>query len=113
MELFLAILLQAKTIQAKLNNVQSTNYSTCLQKGLVSIGTIEHIMAVLHMYRITNLLIKIGDEAPVYGWFPQKIFCQLIEDGGFEDQGDTYEELVVDKEYTFGDPNSGKALYYN
>jgi UDP-3-O-acyl N-acetylglucosamine deacetylase len=96
-----------ETIQAKLNNVQSTNYSTCLQKGLVSIGTIEHIMAVLHMYRITNLLIKIGDEAPVMDG-SAKDFCQLIEDGGFEDQGDTYEELVVDKEYTFGDPNSGK-----
>ncbi len=96
-----------ETIQAKLNNVQSTNYSTCLQKGLVSIGTIEHIMAVLHMYRITNLLIKIGDEAPVMDG-SAKDFCQLIEDGGFEDQDDFYEELVVDKTYTFGSSDSGK-----
>jgi UDP-3-O-acyl N-acetylglucosamine deacetylase len=96
-----------ETIQAKLNNVQSTDYSTCLQKGLVSIATIEHIMAVLHMYRITNLLIKIGDEAPVMDG-SAKDFCQLIEDGGFEDQDDFYEELIVDKTYTFGSPDSGK-----
>ncbi len=99
-----------QTIPARLANVQSTDYSTCLKKGLVSVATIEHIMAVLHMYRITNLLIKIGDEAPVMDG-SAKDFCQLIEDGEFEEQDGIYEEIVIDKTYTFGgDKNNGPSI---
>ncbi len=96
-----------KTIPAKLENVQSTDYSTCLKKGVNSVGTIEHIMATLHMYRVTNLLIKIGDEAPVMDG-SAKDFCELLEDGEFEDQDDFYEEIVVDKSYSFGDKEKGE-----
>ncbi|MZH45619.1 MAG: UDP-3-O-[3-hydroxymyristoyl] N-acetylglucosamine deacetylase [Nitrospinae bacterium] len=95
-----------KTIPARLENVQSTDYATRLQKGPASVGTIEHIMAVLHMYRITNLLIKIGDEAPVMDG-SAKDFCELIEDGEFEDQEGYYEEIVIDKAYTFGNKENG------
>ncbi len=91
------------TIPAKPEYVESTEYSTCIKKGFFSVGTIEHIMAVLHMYRINNLLIKIGDEAPVMDG-SAKDFCQLVEDGEFEEQDAPYEELVIDREYTFGDP---------
>lgn len=96
-----------KTIPAKLENVQSTDYSTCLKKGGISVGTIEHIMATLHMYRVTNLLIKIGDEAPVMDG-SAKDFCELLEDGEFEDQDDFYEEIVVDKSYSFGNKEKGE-----
>jgi len=96
-----------KTIPAKLENVQSTDYSTCLKKGVNSVGTIEHIMATLHMYRVTNLLIKIGDEAPVMDG-SAKDFCELLEDGEFEEQDDFYEEIVVDKSYSFGDKEKGE-----
>jgi UDP-3-O-[3-hydroxymyristoyl] N-acetylglucosamine deacetylase len=96
-----------KTIPAKLENVQSTDYSTCLKKGVNSVGTIEHIMATLHMYRVTNLLIKIGDEAPVMDG-SAKDFCELLEDGEFEDQDDFYEEIVVDKSFSFGDKEKGE-----
>tara|TARA_B100000686_G_scaffold308343_1_gene349301 strand:- start:172 stop:2187 length:2016 start_codon:yes stop_codon:yes gene_type:complete len=97
------------TIPAKLENVESTHYSTCLKKGLTSVATIEHIMAVLHMYRITNLLIKIGDEAPVMDG-SAKDFCQLLEDGEFEEQNGTYEEIIIDRHYNFGEPDSGKPF---
>ena len=95
-----------QTIPARLDNVQSTDYSTCLKKGLVSVGTIEHIMAVLHMYRITNLLIKIGDEAPVMDG-SAKDFCELIEDGECEEQDGIYEEIVIDKPYSFSSKGNG------
>lgn len=93
------------TIPARLENVESTDYSTCLRKGFFSVATIEHIMAVLHMYRITNLLIKIGDEAPVMDGSAQD-FCQIVEDGEIEDQDAPRQELVIDREYTFGNPES-------
>ncbi|MEE2987550.1 MAG: UDP-3-O-acyl-N-acetylglucosamine deacetylase [Nitrospinota bacterium] len=95
-----------QTIPARLENITSTEYSTCLKKGRVSVATIEHIMAVLHMYRITNLLIKVGDEAPVMDG-SAKDFCKLIEDGEFEDQEEFYDEIVIDKTYTFGSQEKG------
>jgi UDP-3-O-acyl N-acetylglucosamine deacetylase len=96
------------TIPAKVENVQSTEYATSLRKGYASVSTIEHIMATLHMYRVHNLLIKIGDEAPVMDG-SAKDFCQLIEDGDFEEQDESYEELVIDKMYTFGPKEEGGA----
>ena len=96
------------TIPARVENVQSTEYATCLRKGYASVATIEHIMATLHMYRINNLLIKIGDEAPVMDGSARD-FCQLIEDGDFEEQDEPYEELVIEKTYTFGSQEPGAA----
>ncbi len=96
------------TIPAKVENVQSTEYATSLRKGYASVSTIEHIMATLHMYRVHNLLIKIGDEAPVMDG-SAKDFCQLIEDGDFEEQDEIYEELIIDKTYTFGAKEEGGA----
>jgi len=94
-----------QTIPARLENVESTDYSTCLKKGRASVATIEHIMAVLHMYRITNLLIKIGDEAPVMDGSARD-FCELIEDGEFEEQDGVCEEIVIDRTYLQGSPES-------
>jgi len=87
-------------IPARLENVQSTDYSTCLKKGFKTVDTIEHIMAVLHMYRISNLLIKIGDEAPVMDG-SSKDFCQLIEDAEFEEQDEILDEIIIDQTYRF------------
>jgi UDP-3-O-acyl N-acetylglucosamine deacetylase len=96
------------TIPAKVENVQSTEYATSLRKGYASVSTIEHIMAALHMYRVHNLLIKIGDEAPVMDG-SAKDFCQLIEDGDFEEQDELYEELVIEKTYSLGSKENGGA----
>jgi len=85
--------------------VESTDYSTCLKKGRASVATIEHIMAVLHMYRITHLLIKIGDEAPVMDGSARD-FCELIEDGEFEEQDGVCEEIVIDRTYLQGSPEN-------
>ena len=98
-----------QTIPARLENIISTDYSTTLHKGRSSVATIEHIMAVLHMYRITNLLIKIGDEVPVMDG-SAKDFCDLIEDGEFEDQGEFCQELIIDKKYTFGSTKKGEPF---
>lgn len=87
-----------ETVDAHIDNVESTKYATTLKKNYTSIKTIEHIMAVLHMYRISNLLIKIGDEVPIMDGSARD-FCELIEDGGIEEQMINLEEIVIDKEY--------------
>ena len=93
-------------IPARLENIMSTNYSTALCKGQASVTTIEHIMAVLHMYHITNLLIKVGSEVPVMDG-SSKDFCELIEDGEIEEQDDSCQELIIDQKYTFGSQEKG------
>jgi UDP-3-O-[3-hydroxymyristoyl] N-acetylglucosamine deacetylase len=90
-----------QTIPARIENIISTDYSTTLRKGKTSVATIEHIMAVLHMYNISNLLIKVGEEVPVMDG-SSKDFCKLIEDGGIEEQNEPLQELIVDKKFTFG-----------
>ena len=97
-----------QTIPARLENIISTNYSTTLHKGKASVATIEHIMAVLHMYNITNLLIKVGDEVPVMDG-SSKDFCELIEDGGIEEQGTSCRELIIDQKYVFGTQEKGTS----
>ena len=90
-----------QAIPARIENIISTDYSTTLCKGKTSVATIEHIMAVLHMYHISNLLIKVGEEVPVMDG-SSKDFCKLIEDGEIEEQNEPFHELIIDKKYTFG-----------
>ena len=41
-----------------------------------------------------------NDEVPILDG-SAKDFCELLEDGEFEDQDSFYEEIVVDKNYSF------------
>ena len=99
-----------ETVPANLEYVQSTDYATTLKNGMTSVKTVEHIMAVLHMYGITNLLIKIGDEVPIMDGSAAD-FCQLIEDGGIEEQDEIADELPIDKKYMIGDILTGRYIY--
>ncbi|HJP17559.1 MAG TPA: UDP-3-O-acyl-N-acetylglucosamine deacetylase [Nitrospinota bacterium] len=96
-----------ETVKAHIDNVASTKYATTLKKNYTSVKTIEHIMAALHMYRISNLLIKIGDEVPIMDGSARD-FCELIEDGGIEEQMINLEEIVIDKEYCV--KNNGRSI---
>lgn len=90
-------------IPAHLDYVSSTDYATTLKRGHASIMTIEHLMAVLHVYRITNLLIKIGSEVPIMDGSAVD-FCQMIEDGGIDEQDEPLDDIVIDKIYSIGNP---------
>ncbi len=96
-------------ISASLEHVNSTDYATTLSDGAVTIKTIEHIMSALHSYSITNLLIKIGDEAPIMDGSALD-FCDLIEDSGVEEQADYVDPIIIDKPIMVGDPVNGPSL---
>jgi UDP-3-O-acyl N-acetylglucosamine deacetylase len=96
-------------VPALLENVRSTEYATTLSNGSVTIKTIEHIMSALHSYRITNLLIKIGDEAPIMDGSALD-FCQIIEDSGIEDQDGLIEEITIDEPVSVGDDADGPSI---
>ena len=59
--------------------------STTLSKGRRRVRTVEHLMAVLSMYGITNVLIKVNEEVPNIDG-SAKGFCDLIEEAGIEEQ---------------------------
>jgi UDP-3-O-[3-hydroxymyristoyl] N-acetylglucosamine deacetylase len=59
--------------------------STTLDNGRRRVRTVEHLMAVLSMYGITNVLIKVDEEIPnVDG--SAKDFCDLIDEAGIVNQ---------------------------
>ena len=53
------------TVRAHLDNVVSTSYATSLRSKGISVATIEHFLAALHSYGITNLLVKVQSEIPI------------------------------------------------
>lgn len=97
------------TIPAHLDYVDSTQYATVLKRGTTYVRTVEHLMAALHIYGVHNLLIKISDEVPIMDGSARD-FCQLIEDGGLEEQAAFREELIIDDHYTAGDPQTGRTI---
>ncbi len=68
--------------------------STTLDNGRRRVRTIEHLMAVLSIYGITNVLIKVDEEIPnVDG--SAKDFCDLIEEAGIEEQSAATKVAVI------------------
>ncbi|MBI3091559.1 MAG: UDP-3-O-[3-hydroxymyristoyl] N-acetylglucosamine deacetylase [Candidatus Tectomicrobia bacterium] len=97
-------------IPAHLSYVSSSLYATCLQNGTAVARTVEHLMAVLHMYQITNLLVKMNDEVPIMDGSAID-FCQLIEDGGIEEQDAPFEEIVITDTFSVdGNGAAGKRI---
>lgn len=89
------------TVPAHLDYVGSTGYATSLRgKGIV-VGTVEHFMAVLHSYGITNLLVKMQGEIPIMDGSALD-FCNLIEEAGIQEQNGELPEIVVDRTYRVG-----------
>jgi two-component system nitrogen regulation response regulator NtrX len=111
------------TVPAEADYVESTGYATTLRHGLVTARTVEHIMAALHMYRITNALVKIGGEVPFMDGSGLD-FCQLIEDAGIAEQAPEARVLKIRKRSVWGqeepdqkhfilEPASGLTIAYH
>ena len=86
------------TVPAHLDYVGSTGYATSLRgKGIV-VGTVEHFLAVLHSYRVSNLLVKVQGEIPILDGSALE-FCHLIEEAGIQEQDEEWSEIVLDRPY--------------
>ena len=96
-----------ETIRASVDSVASTSFCTTLQNGDVTVRTIEHLMAALHAYGISNLQIQVGDEVPIMDGSAVS-YCRLIEQCGVVDQEGDHDEFVVNRSFHVGqvDPSS-------
>ncbi len=85
-------------VPAHVDYVDSTGYATTLYKeGLVA-RTVEHLMATLHAYGISNVLVKVEGEVPILDGSAVEL-CELIESAGVEQQDATLPALAVDRTY--------------
>ena len=108
------------TIPAHLDYVSSTGYATSLRAKGFAVGTVEHFLAVLHSYGITNLLVKVQGEIPILDGSAIE-FCHLIEEAGIQEEEEEWSEIIVDRSYrvaTQGDesitiePSDGFSVRY-
>src|SRR5438128_7998496 len=90
-----------ETVPALIDHVDSTDYATTLARGGMVAKTVEHLMAALHAYGITNVLVKMQGEVPILDGSALEL-CALLDEGGLVDQPATVEELVVDQRYAVG-----------
>lgn len=89
------------TIPALVQYVDSTHLSTNLRRHGTAVGTVEHLLSVLHAYRVTNVLVKVDGELPIMDGSALD-FCALIEDAGVVEQEAPLEEFIVDRCYRVG-----------
>jgi UDP-3-O-[3-hydroxymyristoyl] N-acetylglucosamine deacetylase len=96
------------TLPAHLDYVGSTGYATSLRSKGFAIGTVEHFLAVMHSYGITNLLVKVQGEVPIMDGSALE-FCQAIEEAGIEEQTEESAEIVIDRPYRF-EAKNGESI---
>src|SRR5262245_56186716 len=95
-------------VPAHLDYVGSTGYATSLRSSGFAVGTVEHLLAVLHSYGITNLLIKVQGEVPIMDGSALE-FCQAIEERALTEENDELAEIVIDQPYQF-DAKGGESI---
>ena len=108
------------TVLAHLDNVGSTGYATSLRTQGFAVGTVEHLLAVLHSYGISNLLIKVHGEVPILDGSGVE-FCQAIEEAGIQQEEEEVAEIVIDRAYRVeakggesiaNEPSDGFSVHY-
>ncbi|HEX7232294.1 MAG TPA: UDP-3-O-acyl-N-acetylglucosamine deacetylase, partial [Candidatus Binatia bacterium] len=95
-------------VPAHLDYVGSTGYATSLRSKDYAVGTVEHLLAVLHSYGICNLLIKVQGEIPILDGSALE-FCEAIDETGIEEQDEEAVPIVVDREYRI-DAKGGQSI---
>jgi len=98
------------TVPAVLRNVESTELATCLRANGSSVRTIEHLLAVFHVYGLTNVLVKISGEVPIMDGSALE-FCNLVESAEIIGQEEVIGEARVTRPLELPLPgDSGKSM---
>ncbi len=97
-------------VPARVEYLDSTNHATSVKRDRLEARTIEHLMATLHAFGITNLAIKINKEVPI-GDGSASAFCDFIRSSGVVDQEAFIPEVVIDHPLIIGDESEqGKFI---
>ncbi len=85
--------------------------STTLEKGRHQVRTVEHLMAVLSTYGITNALIKVDGEIPNFDG-SAKEFDSLLQQAGIVEQPASAKVAAIRKKIGVGIEESGEKHLY-
>ena len=72
---------EGERIPAFVDYVYSSGNASSIKGKSCTITTVEHLLATCHMYGITNLLVKISDEVPIFDGSAQEI-CEQDRGSG-------------------------------
>lgn len=86
-------------IPAYIDYVYSVGYASTVKGKNCVVRTIEHLMATCHMFGITNLLVKVSEEVPIFDGSAIEM-CQKIKEVGVVDQKAGIEPLRIDRTVT-------------
>lgn len=101
---------EERNVPALLPNVESTEFCTALRGDGITARTIEHLMAVFHVYGLTNVLVKISGEVPIMDGSAVE-FCRLVEGAEIISQDVPIEEIRVARPIEIPlDPKGTKSL---
>jgi UDP-3-O-[3-hydroxymyristoyl] N-acetylglucosamine deacetylase len=96
-------------IPAFIDYVYSSGYASSIKGKNCTVRTVEHLLATLHMYGITNLVVKVSEEVPIFDGSAIEI-CKKIEEAGVVDQKEGIEPLRVTEGVTLPNLPDGKFL---
>ena len=87
-------------IRATLENVSSTERSTEISNNNVSINTVEHLLAALYYYGISNILVEVDSyELPIFDGSSLE-YCNLINKVGILNQKKERKRITLTKPKT-------------
>ena len=95
-----------KSVPALVDFADSTGYATTLFRNGFGAKTVEHLLATMLGYGVTNLLVKMENEVPALDGSALE-FCRLVEEAGVVDQpGPGIPTYVVERRFAIEDGQS-------
>ena len=92
------------------NKVGSTQRSTCLKNGEVTLSTVEHLLSAIAASPVDNVLIEVdGPEIPILDGSCQE-WLQLLKTAGTTEQEREKEFLVIEETLEFRDEETGASF---
>jgi len=96
-------------IPAYIDYVFSVGYASSVKGKNNVVRTIEHLLSACHMYGITNLLVKVSEEIPIFDGSAIEI-CRKIDEAEVIEQADGIEPLVITEKVELPHLQNGKYL---
>ena len=92
-------------VPAQVKYVTDTSRSTTIAKGKVKVQTIEHVLASLAGFGITNTIIEVDANEPPIADGSSRRFCRMIDEAGIETQREEVHPITITDsiEYTNGE----------
>ncbi len=92
-------------IPAQVKYVTDTSRSTTIAKGKVKVQTIEHVLASLAGFGITNAIIEVDSNEPPIADGSSRRCCRMVDEAGIEIQGERVKPIAITDaiEYTNGE----------